>query len=234
MNQQVRTARAADGGFVILAAYCPTCQAEGTPDRNGRCSFCGTPIIDEDQLSTKDALAALDGPVDAQTAESNGHAEPATIEIPPSRPAGRGAKRPKYSRDQVEQALRHFHDEHGRPPAFADINECDYLPRPAGAVLWRQVAADLGWPDPGGPKRITRRTSALTQPVQAETASGSTTSAQGAAVGFTVDELWLLHRKVAAELDARDHASTVAMADAGAGPWRALERKLRLAIEAQR
>jgi hypothetical protein len=45
MNLRVRTAETADGGTIILAAYCPTCQQEAMPMRDNTCGWCDTPII---------------------------------------------------------------------------------------------------------------------------------------------------------------------------------------------
>lgn len=62
LNQQVRTSPAAGGGVIVMGVWCPTCREEVGPLRDGTCSGCNRRVYDEDQLSARDAIAALQTP----------------------------------------------------------------------------------------------------------------------------------------------------------------------------
>lgn len=83
---------------------------------------------------------------------------------PEPEPLTTRTRAPAYTAEQVEAALLRFQEEHGRQPTFADIKDCDYLPRPGGAVVWSNAAVRLGWPDPAAPKRAPRPRRALLEP----------------------------------------------------------------------
>ncbi len=54
MNDRVRVAEAADGGLVVMGAWCGHCNQEAMPDREGLCLYCGSKIVDEDTLSASE------------------------------------------------------------------------------------------------------------------------------------------------------------------------------------
>ena len=110
MNIAVRTAEAADGGTIILGAFCPECEQEAMPMRDGTCGFCGTPICDPE-----------DGPP---------HPDP------PKKRRKSGPREKLVSTDDIVAALQHEAARLGRPPygnEWLTLNR-----RPSQATIYRR------------------------------------------------------------------------------------------------
>lgn len=62
MNEQVRVEAGEHGTIVVVGAWCPRCDQDAMPDRDGACMFCGDQIVDLDTLNAKELLERLKSP----------------------------------------------------------------------------------------------------------------------------------------------------------------------------
>lgn len=211
VNQGLRLARGEHGQIVVTAAFCGHCKREVMPTDHGTCVWCGQQIVDEDLLPAKQLLERLERGETTWSAEQTGAdfeeavPDPVDVKELASRPEnGRRRRRSVYDVAEIEKALLRFQEEHGREPTFADIKDCEYLPRPPAAIAWRDAALRLGWSDPTTPKRGPRARAIGAAKPEANggppgPGPGGSSSPRARVAGFTVDELWTLYEAALAQ-----------------------------------
>lgn len=108
INQDVRVEPGADGGIVVMAAWCSVCKQESMPNFNGCCSWCGTKILDDETLPAREMLDQL------RTSDSA--ASPEELKPEPKRGAPS-----KWTRELIVEALQRWAGEHdGVAPSQSD------------------------------------------------------------------------------------------------------------------